>query len=221
VEEGFLEGGTSVCGLRLRTYPLPTKNNPPIIFPSLSSPLPSDIHLIEPSFSQISSPGTYWRPSHLQRFSNLLKLAEIRSHTINMSDVTETKPDPTTIAPEETTKPAETTTTETSKTEEVKAAAESAAETATETVKDAAAKTSDSVFSMFGGGPKKEKKEDEEEADEPSGSSKAKKAEDEVSYTYHCTHPLRRSSCLCFVLFVSALSILSRPEATLMGVIER
>jgi hypothetical protein len=74
---------------------------------------------------------------------------------------------------------------------------------------------------MFGGGPKKEKKEDEEEADEPSGSSKAKKAEDEVSYTYHCTHPLRRSSCLCFVLFVSALFILSRPEATLMGVIER
>ncbi|KAJ0425497.1 RanBP1 domain-containing protein [Aspergillus carlsbadensis] len=96
-----------------------------------------------------------------------------------MSDVTETKPDPTTSAPEEMTKPAETTTTETSKTEDVKAAAGSAAETATETVKDAAAKTSDSVFSMFGGGPKKEKKEDEEEADEPSGSSKAKKAEDE------------------------------------------
>jgi hypothetical protein len=68
-------------------------------------------------------------------------------------------------------------------------------------VKDAAAKTSDSVFSMFGGGPKKEKKEDEEEADEPSGSSKAKKAEDEVSYTYHSTHPLRRSSCLCFAFF--------------------
>ncbi|KAL5051824.1 hypothetical protein BDW71DRAFT_169520 [Aspergillus fruticulosus] len=91
-----------------------------------------------------------------------------------MSDVAETKPDPATKAPEET-KPEETTTaTEPSKTEEVKEAAESA----TETVKDAATKTSDSVFSMFGGGPKKEKKE-EEEVDEPSGSSKAQKAEDE------------------------------------------
>ncbi|KAL4741941.1 putative Ran-specific GTPase-activating protein 1 [Aspergillus similis] len=91
-----------------------------------------------------------------------------------MSDVAETKPDPATKAHEET-KPEETTTaTEPSKTEEVKEAAESAAET----VKDAATKTSDSVFSMFGGGPKKEKKE-EEDVDEPSGSSKAQKAEDE------------------------------------------
>lgn len=95
-----------------------------------------------------------------------------------MSDAAETKPDPTTSAPEETTKKAEETTTgtETSKVEEVKASAESA----TETAKDAAAKTSDTVFSMFGGGPKKEKKEDEE-VDEPSGSSKAQKGEDEVS----------------------------------------
>ncbi|OJI96052.1 hypothetical protein ASPVEDRAFT_35384 [Aspergillus versicolor CBS 583.65] len=93
-----------------------------------------------------------------------------------MSDAAETKPDPTTSAPEETTKKAEETTTgtETSKVEEVKASAESA----TETAKDAAAKTSDTVFSMFGGGPKKEKKEDEE-VDEPSGSSKAQKGEDE------------------------------------------
>ncbi|KAL4796012.1 RanBP1 domain-containing protein [Aspergillus venezuelensis] len=96
-----------------------------------------------------------------------------------MSDVAEKKPDPAT-APEETTKPEETTTTEEpTKTEEVKAAATDAAETATETVKDAAAKTSDSVFSMFGGGPKKEKKEGAEEADEPSGSSKAQKGDDE------------------------------------------
>ena len=43
-------------------------------------------------------------------------------------------------------------------------------------------KTSDSMFSMFGGGPKKEKKEEAEEPiDEPSGSSKAQKATEEVS----------------------------------------
>ncbi|KAL2829983.1 RanBP1 domain-containing protein [Aspergillus cavernicola] len=96
-----------------------------------------------------------------------------------MSDVAETKPDPTTSAPEGTTKPEETTTTETSKTEEVKATAESTAETAAETVKDAATKTSDSVFSMFGGGPKKEKKEETEDVNDRSGSSKAQKGEDE------------------------------------------
>ncbi|KKK12739.1 Ran-specific GTPase-activating protein [Aspergillus rambellii] len=90
-----------------------------------------------------------------------------------MSDVAETKPDPTTNAPEGATET--TTATETSKTEEVKAVAESAAET----VKDAATKTTDNVFSMFGGGPKKEKKEEAAEADEPSGSAKAQKAEDE------------------------------------------
>ncbi|KAL4947419.1 putative Ran-specific GTPase-activating protein 1 [Aspergillus filifer] len=97
-----------------------------------------------------------------------------------MSDVAEKKPDPAT-APEETTKPEETSTTteEPTKTEEVKAAAADAAEAATETVKDATAKTSDSVFSMFGGGHKKEKKEEAEEADEPSGSSKAQKGDDE------------------------------------------
>ncbi|KAL5341541.1 RanBP1 domain-containing protein [Aspergillus crustosus] len=93
-----------------------------------------------------------------------------------MSDVAETKPDPTTSAPEGSTKPEETTTTtETTKTDDVKAAAESA----TETVKDAATKTSDSVFSMFGGGPKKEKKDEPEDVNEPSGSSKAQKAVDE------------------------------------------
>ncbi|KAL3472969.1 RanBP1 domain-containing protein [Aspergillus californicus] len=96
-----------------------------------------------------------------------------------MSDVAETKPDPTTDAPEGTTKPEETTTAETSKTEEAKTTAESAAETAAETVKDAATKTSDTMFSMFGGGPKKEKKDEAEEVEEPSGSSKAKKPEDE------------------------------------------
>ncbi|KAL4887451.1 RanBP1 domain-containing protein [Aspergillus karnatakaensis] len=94
-----------------------------------------------------------------------------------MSDVAETKPDPATSAPEGSTKPEETTTTtDSTKTEDVKAAAESAAET----VKDAATKTSDSVFSMFGGGPKKEKKEEaDDDVNEPSGSSKAQKAEDE------------------------------------------
>ncbi|KAL4785571.1 RanBP1 domain-containing protein [Aspergillus varians] len=91
-----------------------------------------------------------------------------------MSDIAETKPDPTTSAPEGTTKPEETTTTATA-TEDVKATAESAAET----VKDAGIKTTDSIFSMFGGGPKKEKKEETDDVNEPSGSSKAQKGEDE------------------------------------------
>ncbi|KAJ5246193.1 hypothetical protein N7468_001176 [Penicillium chermesinum] len=93
-----------------------------------------------------------------------------------MSDVADTKPDPTT-APEEQ-KP-ETTATgegEKSTTEAVTDAAKDAAETA----KDTAAKTTDTVFSMFGGGPKKEKKDEPEEGeDEPSGSSKAQKGEEE------------------------------------------
>lgn len=89
-----------------------------------------------------------------------------------MSDAAETKPDPTTQAPEET-KPETATTGEGEKT---------VTEAAVDTAKDAAAKTSDTVFSMFGGGPKKEKKEETEEgADEPSGSAKAQK-ESEVSY---------------------------------------
>ncbi|KAB8270274.1 putative Ran-specific GTPase-activating protein 1 [Aspergillus minisclerotigenes] len=94
-----------------------------------------------------------------------------------MSDVPETKPDPTTSAPEAAEKPEETTTsTETPKTEEDK----SATETVVETAKEAATKTTDSVFSMFGGGPKKEKKEEpEDNNDEPSGSSKAQKTEED------------------------------------------
>lgn len=47
----------------------------------------------------------------------------------------------------------------------------------TDKVAGAASATTSAVFSMFGGGPKKEKKE-EEDVDEPSGSSKAKKADD-------------------------------------------
>ena len=98
-----------------------------------------------------------------------------------MSDAAETKPDPTTQAPEEQ-KPAPTTTGEGEKST-TEAAADTAKEAA-ETVKDGAAKTSDTVFSMFGGGPKKEKKEEPEEpTDEPSGSSKAQKAE-EVSFIH-------------------------------------
>lgn len=98
-----------------------------------------------------------------------------------MSDVTETKPDltSTTAAAAESTetpvaeKPAEKTG------EEEK----SVTEKATDATLGAASKTSDSVFSMFGGGPKKEKKEDDEEVEEPSGSSKAQKKEgDEVSF---------------------------------------
>ncbi|KAJ5997471.1 hypothetical protein N7499_006133 [Penicillium canescens] len=93
-----------------------------------------------------------------------------------MSDVAETKPDPTTAAPEDK-KPEETTTGEGEKS--VTDAATETAKEAVDTAKDAAVKTSDSVFSMFGGGPKKEKKEEADDADEPSGSSKAKKADDD------------------------------------------
>jgi len=92
-----------------------------------------------------------------------------------MSDVAETKPDPTTAVEEQ--QPETTATGEGEKT--VTETAVDATKDAAETAKDAAAKTSDSVFSMFGGGPKKEKKEETEEgADEPSGSSKAQQAED-------------------------------------------
>lgn len=98
-----------------------------------------------------------------------------------MSDAAETKPDPTTQAPEEQ-KP-ETTATG----EGEKSVTETAVDTAKEVAegaKDAAVKTSDTVFSMFGGGPKKEKKDEPEEAtDEPSGSSKAQK-EGEVSSSH-------------------------------------
>ncbi|GAB1206550.1 single stranded nucleic acid binding protein [Aspergillus pseudonomiae] len=94
-----------------------------------------------------------------------------------MSDVPETKPDPTTSAPEAAEKPEETTTTtEAPKTEEDKSATEAVVDSA----KEAATKTTDSVFSMFGGGPKKEKKEEpEDNKDEPSGSSKAQKTEED------------------------------------------
>ncbi len=85
-----------------------------------------------------------------------------------MSDVAETKPDPTTQAPEAAT-------TEKPVTE---VATDKAAEVA-ETAKDAAVKTSDNVFSMFGGGPKKEEKKEEEEENDRSGSAKAQKVEKE------------------------------------------
>lgn len=95
-----------------------------------------------------------------------------------MSDAAETKPDPT-ITPEAA-KPEETPATGEGEKTVTDAAADTAKEAA-DTVKDAATKTSDNVFSMFGGGPKKEKKEETDEgADEPSGSSKAQK-EGEVS----------------------------------------
>lgn len=98
-----------------------------------------------------------------------------------MSDAAETKPDPTTQAPEAE-KPETIATSEGEKS--VTEAATDAAKQTADTVKDAAAKTSDNVFSMFGGGPKKEKKEETDEgADEPSGSSKAQKEkEGEVSF---------------------------------------
>ncbi|RMJ28765.1 ran-specific GTPase-activating protein 1 [Aspergillus sp. HF37] len=93
-----------------------------------------------------------------------------------MSDVADKKPEPTT-APEEEKQPEstpaaseETPKVDESKTEEPKP----------EEGKEGAHKTSDNVFAMFGGGPKKEKKEEPEEGqDEPSGSSKAQKGEEE------------------------------------------
>lgn len=77
-----------------------------------------------------------------------------------MSDVAETKPDPTTQAPEA-------------------ATTEKPVTEVAETAKDAAVKTSDNVFSMFGGGPKKEEKKEEEEENDRSGSAKAQKVEKE------------------------------------------
>lgn len=59
-------------------------------------------------------------------------------------------------------------------------------------VADAASATTSAVFSMFGGGPKKEKKEEEDDVNEPSGSSKAKKADD-VSFSF-TTLPARVQS---------------------------
>lgn len=113
-----------------------------------------------------------------------------------MSDAAETKPDPTTQAPEAE-KPA-TAEGEKTVTETVTDTAKQAAETA----KDTAAKTSDTVFSMFGGGPKKEKKEETDEgADEPSGSSKAQK-EGEVSFDSSLScGPVSILGCLvCWVI---------------------
>ncbi|OAX78351.1 hypothetical protein ACJ72_07344, partial [Emergomyces africanus] len=100
-----------------------------------------------------------------------------------MTDVTNLKPeDPSTTTGEEQNK-AEATATEVPKPDtEEKAAA--AADGDGDVKKDAAGSdvkpptaTSDSVFSMFGGGPKREKRQeaDDEGEDEPSGSSKAKK----------------------------------------------
>lgn len=96
-----------------------------------------------------------------------ISLKQSAALTFTMSDVAETKPDPTTQAPEAAT-------TEKPVTE---VAADKAAEVA-EAAKDAAVKTSDNVFSMFGGGPKKEEKKEEEENDR-SGSAKAQKVEKE------------------------------------------
>lgn len=67
--------------------------------------------------------------------------------------------------------------------------AQSAVSKATEAASSAATGVKDSVFSMFGGGAKKEKKVEENDADEPSGSSKAKKADDDgVGWTRTILH---------------------------------
>lgn len=48
----------------------------------------------------------------------------------------------------------------------------------TEVVAEKASAVKDNVFSMFGGGPKKEAKKEDDDVDEPSGSSKAKAADE-------------------------------------------
>lgn len=87
-----------------------------------------------------------------------------------MTATTETKPDPTTTSTEETT-PAPAV-------EKTEGEEKSVTEKATDAALGAATKATDNVFSMFGGGPKKEKKEEADDVDEPSGSSKAKAAEE-------------------------------------------
>lgn len=97
-----------------------------------------------------------------------------------MSDIGDKKPDPTTAGQEEEKKPEEPTTgEETPKAEEAAKPEETSKPEEQKTEESAAPKTSDNVFAMFGGGPKKEKKEEPEEGqDEPSGSSKAQKGEE-------------------------------------------
>lgn len=109
-------------------------------------------------------------------------------HLVNMSDATEAKPTPSAdqtasseprLAEHETNlvkNPLGDPSSENPATE-----SKTTVEAAASTVSAAATGVKDSVFSMFGGGVKKERKvEDDDDAkDEPSGSSKAKKAEDE------------------------------------------
>jgi len=105
---------------------------------------------------------------------------------------TETKPEPTHEQPaapgpklvEDETEKATTAATEAPKPSEEKSAP-SIAEMASNAAFSATTAVKDNVFSMFGGGPKKEKKEEAEEVDEPSGSSKAKGADDDESPENH------------------------------------
>lgn len=68
--------------------------------------------------------------------------------------------------------------------------------------------TSDNVFSMFGGGPKKEKKEETDEgADEPSGSAKAQKEkEKEKGEGEVCDSCLFLCVVFCFLVLFWFLS---------------
>lgn len=105
---------------------------------------------------------------------------------------TETKPEPTPEQPaapgprlaEDETNRVTTATTEASKPSEEKSVP-SISEMASNAASSATAAVKDNVFSMFGGGPKKEKKEEAKEVDEPSGSSKAKAADDDESPENH------------------------------------
>ena len=112
-----------------------------------------------------------------------------------MSDLDETKQDPTSVSGSDTIVKEHTTTDAHSTVDSSKAEADPASVAEAEssgvgsgltavTTDSSFSKppaTTDSVFSMFGGGPRKEKREEpEDEEDEPSGSSKAKKDADDA-----------------------------------------
>merc|ERR1712230_138181 len=124
----------------------------------------------------------------------------IRCLSVTMSDATEAKPTPSAdqtasseprLAQHETNlvqnplgdSSSEAPTGET-KSSTVAESAANAAASAASSASAAATGVKDSVFSMFGGGAKKERKVEEDEGakDEPSGSSKAKKEDEDVEF---------------------------------------
>jgi Ran-binding protein 1 len=101
-----------------------------------------------------------------------------------MSDHAETKQDPTPVSDPDTIAKEDTATDAPSTADSTKVEGDQGSVTGAESSgvgSGLTAATTDNVFSMFGGGPKKEKREEPEgEEDEPSGSSKAKKDADDA-----------------------------------------